>query len=158
MKQAIATLARLVQASIIIAAITFSPAPTYCASPTITPIGVWETPDGDSRIRIEQCGTSLCGNIVWLRDPLEKGGGPALDSKNPDVRLRSRPLIGLPLLHGFVQNSDDPTIWSGGEIYDPTNGKTYSCRITVQDAGTLRVRGFVGLSVLGVTQIWRRLR
>ena len=48
--------------------------------------------------------------------------------------------------------------WSGGRIYNPEDGKTYKCKLTLQDDGTLKVRGYVGMSIFGKTQIWRRLR
>ena len=62
----------------------------------------------------------------------------------------------IELLTGFV--ADGPGKWSGGRIYNPEDGKTYKCKLTLQDDGTLKVRGYVGLSIFGKTQIWRRLR
>jgi uncharacterized protein (DUF2147 family) len=151
--------ARQVSATIMIAAsvVAVTPSRACCRALVPSPIGVWETPDGASRIRITFCGASLCGTIVWLRDPQSENGGAALDSKNPNPRLRSRRLIGLLLLHGFVQGPDDQKLWGSGKIYDPSDGKTYSCQITAVDARTLQVRGYVGLSMFGVTQIWRRI-
>jgi uncharacterized protein (DUF2147 family) len=99
----------------------------------------------------------LCGTIVWLKDPLGDDGKPAVDSKNPDPGLRSQRLVGLKLLSGFEQTSDDPDAWRGGTIYDPDDGRTYSCNLTLQDKNTLKVRGYVGFSLLGKTQIWNRI-
>ena len=121
------------------------------------PIGIWSTDGNDSHVKIEKCGTSLCGTIVWLKQPLGDDGKPAVDSKNPDPSLRSQKLVGLRLLSGFAQTSDDPNVWKGGKIYDPDDGRTYSCNLTVQDAKTLKVRGYVGFSLLGKTQIWNRI-
>lgn len=129
-----------------------------CSPIAASPIGVWETPDGASQIEIKKCGTSLCGTIVWLSDPHDRSGGEARDSKNPDPRLRARPLVGLPLLHGLIQDPSNREVWRGGEIYDPSDGKTYSCRITVESPTALRIRGFVGLPIFGVAQVWHRVK
>ena len=51
----------------------------------------------------------------------------------------------------------DGDVWSGGEILDPQNGKTYRCKVWLEDKGKkLNVRGFIGVSVLGRTQVWIR--
>jgi uncharacterized protein (DUF2147 family) len=129
----------------------------HAASSELNPLGTWATQGDDSHVKIETCGTSLCGTIVWLKDPLGDDGKDAVDSKNPDPSLRSQKLVGLSLLNGF-EPTDDPTVWKNGRIYNPEDGRTYSCNLTVQDANTLRVRGYVGFSLLGETQIWNRVR
>jgi uncharacterized protein (DUF2147 family) len=123
-----------------------------------SPVGVWSTDGNDSHVKIEKCGTNLCGTIVWLKDPLGDDGKPAVDSKNPDPSLRTQKLVGLRLLSGFEQADGDPNVWKGGTIYDPDDGRTYSCNLTVQDQKTLKVRGYVGFSLLGKTQIWNRVQ
>jgi uncharacterized protein (DUF2147 family) len=92
-----------------------------------------------------------------LQDPFEKDGSDALDTKNPDPRSRTRKILGMQMLNGFVQDKDRPNVWNNGEIYDPDSGKTYSCRLTLENTRRLRVRGYVGLTILGVTQIWSRV-
>ena len=127
------------------------------AGDDLSPVGVWSTNGNDSHVRIEKCGTNLCGTIIWLKDPLGDDGKPAVDSKNPDPSLRHQQLVGLKLLSGFEQTNDDPTVWRGGKIYDPDDGRTYSCNLTVQDQKTLKVRGYLGFALLGKTQIWNRV-
>jgi uncharacterized protein (DUF2147 family) len=126
------------------------------AENAVTPIGTWATAGGKSHVQIKDCGGKLCGTIVWLKNPHDKNGKDSIDSKNPDPGLRTRKILGLPLLNGFVQDGDS-NVWAGGEIYDPDNGKTYSCKLTMQNDGTMRVRGYVGFSLLGQTQIWTRV-
>jgi uncharacterized protein (DUF2147 family) len=121
----------------------------------MTPVGVWATERAGARVKIEDCGGKLCGTLIWLKEPLDKQGKDKLDSSNPDASLRSRKLIGLALLRDFVP--DGAAVWSGGKIYDPDDGKTYSCNLTMQDAKTMRVRGYIGFSLLGKTQIWTRV-
>lgn len=122
-----------------------------------TPVGTWLTEEGKSRIEISRCGEELCGRIVWLREPNEPDGSPKLDDENPDPQLRDRPILGLQILSGFTRASEDGTEWEDGTIYNPENGKTYSCTIAVREDGTLRVRGYVGIPLLGETQIWQRV-
>jgi uncharacterized protein (DUF2147 family) len=107
-------------------------------------------------VKIEDCGGKLCGSLIWLKQPLDKEGKDKIDSQNPDPSLQSRKLLGLPLLNGFVSDGDE-TVWSGGTIYNPDDGKTYSCKLTMQDSKTMKVRGYIGISLLGKTQVWKRV-
>jgi uncharacterized protein (DUF2147 family) len=127
------------------------------AQPPPSPIGVWATENGKAHIQIHDCGGKLCGTIVWLKQPLGKDGKDARDSRNPDPGLRMRKILGMPLLSDFVPDGGDPNAWKGGTIYNPNNGKTYSCNLTLEDSKTLRVRGYVGLSMFGATQVWTRV-
>lgn len=118
-------------------------------------LGVWETKEGKSKVEIMECGGKLCGTIIWLAEPLDEEGRPKVDKNNPDPALKARPIIGLPLLNGFVA-SEDSNVWTDGTIYNPEDGETYSCTMTLQEDGTLKVRGYVGLPLFGKTQIWTR--
>jgi uncharacterized protein (DUF2147 family) len=121
------------------------------------PIGVWATENGKAHIQIQDCGGKLCGTIVWLKQPLGKDGKDARDSHNPDPNLRMRKILGMPLLSDFVPDDGDPNAWKDGTIYNPNNGKTYSCNLTLENPQTLRVRGYLGLSIFGETQTWTRV-
>lgn len=96
----------------------------------------------------------LCGAIAWLRQPLDKTGHTKTDIHNPDKRLAERPICGMPLLWHFVP--DGAGHWSGGFIYNPNNGETYHAEMTARPDGTLGLRGYVGVSLLGQTQTWTR--
>ena len=117
------------------------------------PIGLWET--GESHIEIYHCGDLLCGRIVALDEPLGADGQPKTDKENPDPALRTRPILGMDLVAGFSRKSDRQ--WVKGSIYDPRDGKTYKCKMTLQKDGTLKVRGYVGLSLFGKTVVWTRI-
>ena len=117
------------------------------------PAGIWDT--GSSHVEIHACGDLLCGRIVALDEPLDEDGNEKLDKENPDPALRSRPIIGMDLIAGFSRKSE--TKWVDGTIYDPRDGKTYQCIMTLQGDGTLKVRGFVGLSLFGKTVVWTRV-
>ena len=98
------------------------------------------------------------GKIVWLKEPLDEiTGEPKLDDENEDPALRSRPVMGLMLLRDFEFDGDDE--WTDGKIYDPKNGKTYSCYMEFRDDSkdNLKVRGYIGFSMIGRTTYWTRI-
>jgi uncharacterized protein (DUF2147 family) len=116
--------------------------------------GIWLTNGDDpAKIQIYKSGEKFYGKIIWLKTPLDNGT-PKVDKNNPDKTKRTSPIIGLALLSGFKFNNDDA--WKGGVIYDPQNGKTYSCNISLKDKNTLKVRGYIGISLLGRTEVWTR--
>ena len=121
-----------------------------------TVTGTWLTPGGKSHVKIEKCGTKLCGKIIWLRDPNGPDGKPKVDAKNPNSMKKTRPILNLEILNGFAKDGDN--VWDDGEIYNPEDGKVYDCKLTLTDPNTLRVRGYVGISLFGQTQIWKRVR
>jgi uncharacterized protein (DUF2147 family) len=113
--------------------------------------GEWLTQGGGGKVRIAPCAGKadrLCGHISWLQPADAK----ALDSNNPDPKLKTRPVLGIPMLWGF--QSAGPGKWTGGKIYDPNSGKTYDSRLGVTGAGTLKVEGCV--AVLCQAQTWKR--
>lgn len=119
-------------------------------------IGVWEPSHGKARVKIEKIGEKYYGKIVWLREPNdEETGEPKTDRNNPDEALRSTPLRGYRILKDFVFTGDGE--WTEGTIYDPENGNNYSCTIKMKDANTLDIRGYIGVSAFGRTDVWKRL-
>jgi uncharacterized protein (DUF2147 family) len=100
---------------------------------------------------------TLLGRIAWVRDPLDSLGQPARDSRNPDATLRSRFIIGLPMLTGMRQ--DDATHWSEGRIYDARAGKTYRASMELVHPDTLRIKGFIQIGFFkpGRTATWVRV-
>jgi uncharacterized protein (DUF2147 family) len=115
--------------------------------------GTWLTQAGDARVKINKCGGgSICGVIVWLREPHDTATGQlATDSKNPNPALARRPMIGLPLFSGMQPAG--PNKWSG-QIYNADDGSNYASSITVTGADSLRVEGCVGALCGGET--WTR--
>lgn len=68
-------------------------------------------------------------------------------------KQKGRPIIGL----GIIENlKKEGNIYTGGTILDPENGETYSCKIKLVTENKLKVRGFLGFSLLGRTQYWIR--
>ncbi len=118
-------------------------------------LGVWLSGSKKAHVEIYKQGDKFYGKIVWLRDPLDDQGKPKVDKNNPDKGKKTVPLIGLNLLKGFEFDEDE---WEDGTIYDPENGKTYSCVITLKDKNTMNVRGYIGISMIGRTEAWLRVK
>lgn len=114
--------------------------------------GTWLNGDGDGLVEIRLTDAGLSGVI---RGSATTGTDrPDHDHLNPDPELRERPLVGLQIFDGFEY--DGHAAWSGGTIYDPNSGKTWQCRLQLVDRDTLRVRGYVGIALLGRTETWKR--
>ncbi|HKC69341.1 MAG TPA: DUF2147 domain-containing protein [Bacteroidia bacterium] len=113
-------------------------------------IGTWLTGSGKGKVQIYKEGDKYNGKIVWLKEPTYPDGKPKVDKNNPDEAQKTKPLLGLNMLKGFIFDEDK---WVDGTIYDPENGKTYSCKITWNN-GKLDVRGYIGISLIGRTDTW----
>lgn len=114
-------------------------------------VGTWVTEGGKSNVKISAGGGAYSGKLTWLREPL-RDGKPKVDAKNENASLRSRPIVGLSLLSGFSFKGDH---WEG-KIYNPEDGKTYSCQLKLRNAKTLEVRGYVMNPAFGKTQVWTK--
>jgi uncharacterized protein (DUF2147 family) len=119
-------------------------------------LGLWETGNGKARVQIKKYGNSYYGQIVWLKEPLNEEGKPKVDKNNPDETKRKTPLLGYRMLLGFEYIGEKK--WEKGTIYDPESGNTYNSKIEMSDNNTLDIRGFIGVSVFGRTDTWKRLQ
>ena len=119
-----------------------------------TVLGKWKLSTGTAIVEVYQSGGVYNGRIVWLKNPTQPDGTPAVDSKNPNANLRSRKLMGLNMLSGLKASNGE---YSGGKIYDPGNGKTYNCSMKV-DGKVLKVRGSLDKKgLIGRTMDWFRV-
>jgi uncharacterized protein (DUF2147 family) len=116
-------------------------------------LGNWFTEENRAVVEIYPCDDRYCGKVVWLKEPKNEDGTDKLDTKNRDPSKRDRTIIGLNLVWDFTY--DKANRWVDGKIYDPDNGKTYSCKTTLE-GDELKVRGYIGFSLLGRTTIWTR--
>ena len=120
-------------------------------------VGVWLNTNHRGHIQIYKQGGTYFGKLIWISEPNDPATGkPKTDSRNTDESKRSRPLINLPLMYNFKY--DGGSVWSDGKIYNPEDGKEYNCKLTLKDPNTLNVRGYVGISLLGKTQTWTRIK
>ncbi len=109
-------------------------------------IGQYYTPKKDGKIQLYKVGNHYVGKLIW-------GKSNRKDFKNPNAALRSRDLIGMVFLTNFVYDDGE---YKDGKIYDPQSGKTYSSKMWLSN-GNLKVRGFVGVSLLGRTEVFTRI-
>ena len=115
--------------------------------------GLWYNDIKSAKILISKTSEGkFTGKVVWLKEPL-KNGKPKLDELNADPKSRTRPRLGLQVLSDFVKDGDKK--YTDGTIYDPLNGKTYSCNIT-NSGSTLSIRGYIGISLFGRTTVWSK--
>ena len=126
-------------------------------------VGYWLVESRDAVIQIEQQGDQYEGRIVWqLHDTYGPEDGPELsgktvtDRKNPDPALRSRPLTGLRMLWG-LRFDPDRAAWVDGRVYNSDNGKVYHCEIRMLSNDRLRLRGYIGVTLLGGNTMWTRV-
>ncbi|MBT8145691.1 MAG: DUF2147 domain-containing protein [Gammaproteobacteria bacterium] len=117
-----------------------------------SPAGLWksvneETGEAESIVEIFEESGELKGKIVSLLNPPE----PNPLCTECKGEKKDLPVMGLEIIWGLEQDGET---WEGGNILDPNNGVTYNCRLRVNEDGSLEVRGFVGIALLGRTQIW----
>ena len=118
-------------------------------------VGKWKLEDGSAIVEVYQQGNVFNGKIVWLQNPTEEDGSPAVDNNNLDAKLRTRQLIGLNMLSNLTKKGEE---YTGGSIYDPGNGKTYNCSMKVE-GDILHVRGSLDKrGLLGRTMDWFRVK
>ncbi len=124
-----------------------------------SPIGYWKTIDDvtgkpKSILEIYNAGNNtLSGRVLKIYPSPGKDENEVCDACKGS--RHNQRIVGMVVLEGMKQSGVQ---WSGGQILDPKNGKTYSCTIKVIANGTkLNVRGYIGLSILGRTQTWIRV-
>ena len=122
-----------------------------------TPVGLWKTIDDDGKtekslVRISESGGVLSGKIEKVFDPAKQD---STCDKCTDER-KDKPVLGMVILRDLKQDPDDKEIWTGGEVLDPNNGKTYRARLKPLDGGKqLQMRGYLGPFYR--TQVWQRV-
>jgi uncharacterized protein (DUF2147 family) len=117
-------------------------------------LGTWYTGDKESQVRIVNCGGALCGNLVWLKEPNDPATGrPKTDKNNADASKQSRPLLGVPIVLGMKPSGSGQ--WSG-EVYNASDGKTYSGSFMLTGPNTADLKGCV-LGFLCKSQTWTRV-
>lgn len=129
-------------------ALALSVAPTQVNGQTSTVLGDWREPQG-SVIRIEKCPSGVCLRLIGL----SRNAPSSTDVHNPDPTQRQRALCGLEIGRQF--HFTDPSHASGGTLYDPKSGNTYHGAMVVE-GDVLKLRGYVGISIFGRTEVWRR--
>lgn len=122
-----------------------------------TPEGLWrtiddETGEASSHVRIESRNGLLYGTVEEILN-LEKKRD--LCDKCPGDRM-GLPIEGLEIMRDMKPDGDE---WVGGSILDPKKGKVYKAKISLNDTGeALTIRGYIGISLIGRSQVWERIK
>ncbi|ADB42160.1 DUF2147 domain-containing protein [Spirosoma linguale] len=121
-------------------------------------VGRWLSSKKRNQVQIYKQGNKYFGKLVWMLEPNEPGTSKLkVDKANPDEKLRNRPLMQMVLLTNLTYKGNN--VWSDGEIYNPEDGKTYNCEVTLKDPNSIDLRGYVmGLSFLGKSKTWTRVK
>ena len=117
-------------------------------------VGEWYNSEEDVMITLFEDGQTVSGKITWMKLPNHENGKPKTDPLNPDEKLRSRARMGMVMMSGFTHIAGK--VWDNGILYDPKKGKTYSGMMTLKDANTLDLRGYIGFSFIGSSSTWTR--
>ena len=112
-------------------------------------LGEWLAESKDGKVLIYKQGEKYFGKISWGKD------GDKKDVNNPDEKLRTQAIVGLVILKGFEFTGK---AWEDGTIYDPKSGKTYSSTIKMKKPNELDIRGYIGISLLGRTTVWTKVK
>jgi uncharacterized protein (DUF2147 family) len=113
------------------------------ASPAPSPLGTWSTANGHGVVAIAPCGDAFCGKIVGIDRKLA-------EPMPMDVHGHSQCV--LTIITNQRRKADGTWL---GEITDPPDGSTYQATFRLVEDGNLHLRGFIGIPLLGATQIWR---
>lgn len=118
-------------------------------------LGKWLNSSGEGQIEIYKKGEKYYGKLAWIKDPNTENGKPKTDFKNPNASLRTKPVLGLEIVKDFVYEDGR---WVDGKVYDPKTGKSYSGNISLENSNQLNMRGYVGISIIGRTEVWKRVK
>lgn len=121
------------------------------------PTGLWWADGGSAQVQIAEEADELRGRVVWLRSPFDADGCPLVDRQNPDPEQRERPLVGIDILSGLHPDTSQPDSWTGGRVYDPGSGRSFSCALEMRGPDRMELRGYLGLRLLGRTTTWIRV-
>ncbi len=127
--------------------------PTLMLSQSV--IGKWKTIDdktGDAKSIVDVYSKSgkIYAKVVDILD-LEHKNSVCVKCSGED---KNKSILGLTIIKGLTKNGSE---YNSGEILDPENGKLYSCALSLESKDKLKVRGYIGFSLLGRTQYWYRV-
>lgn len=116
--------------------------------------GKWKTIDdinGEAKsiVEIYEEAGKVYGKVVEIFNP-EKRDKLCVECEGKD---KNKPVLGLVVIKGLEKDGDE---YNNGKILDPENGKLYKCYIVLEDTDKLKIRGYIGFSLLGRTQYWER--
>ncbi|MFY1046745.1 DUF2147 domain-containing protein [Chryseobacterium sp. GP-SGM7] len=120
-------------------------------------MGNWESIDGDIKLKFEifRQNKKYFGKLLWASNMFEADGKtPKKDFKNPDVKLKNRSRQNIVNITNLTFEDGE---YSGGKLYNPTDGNFYNLKAKLTDINNLQFRGYMGVSLLGKTMKFRRI-
>jgi uncharacterized protein (DUF2147 family) len=128
-----------------------------------TIVGVWQQIDHESGKVASHIKIYKGSNGKYFGKIIKLLNQPANQPKNPkcqkcpkkDYRY-NQPFIGMNVLTN-LKASKDLRSASGGKALAPKKGKIFNCQIKLtNDNKKLKVRGYIGVPAIGLTQTWIR--
>ncbi len=121
-----------------------------------TVFGKWKSIDSETGkteaiIEIYKVNDKAYAKIIDILNPVDKNK-ICIYCKGKN---KNQPILGMVILDGLKEDGDE---WSGGKIIDPKNGNTYKCYIELKSANNLKLRGYIGISLFGRTEYWKRFQ
>ena len=124
-------------------------------SPSLQAVGRWQVNNDEGKpggqVETYIVDGKLFGKVTQLRPGRQPGDVCTKCSGD----LKDKPILGMVFLKDFRPEGD---AWVGGTVVDPDNGREYKGKIWNEGPNSLKLRGFIGFSLLGRTQVWTRLR
>jgi uncharacterized protein (DUF2147 family) len=157
LSQPIRTVIRFMRNSLMPFMLLLSAAATAsAAAQSVSPEGNWLTEKKSGIVEIYRCtgDDTLCGRLVWFQIKPDDPNPQGLDLKNPDPARRNQLLCGLTFMSRFKLAESNS--WEDGTVYDPDSGNTYHATMKLQADGMLRLRGYIGISLIGASEVWTR--
>lgn len=119
-------------------------------------LGKWHSMDPDtgskeSVIEVYLEGDKLYGKIIEILKEEDKDK-KCIECTGKD---KNKPIEGLVIVRGLQKDGDE---WNEGKILDPKNGKLYKCYVTLEEENKLKLRGYIGFSLMGRTEYWYRVK
>ena len=110
-----------------------------------------ETGDAKSIVEIYKQDGKIYGKVVESLNK-DRKDAKCVDCPGSD---KGKPVQGLVIIKGLEKDGDE---YNDGKILDPQSGKLYKCLIELENPNKLKVRGYIGFSLIGRTQYWHRVK
>ena len=118
--------------------------------------GKWESSDKNLIVQVFMQDNKFFGKIIWYSDTGGKPMDYGTDKRNPDPKLRSRKILGMPVLSGMTYEPATNS-WENGTIYESKNGREWSASIHIDKNGLLQVKGYWHFKFIGRTMTFTRV-
>lgn len=118
-------------------------------------LGEWWTEGNEGRVKFARYNDGTYRGTTTCCEHKNDPKNPGIDKENPNPALRTRSTLGIVLIWGLKFDGGE---WVDGHVYNPRDGKTYRMKVSKVDHDTIKIRGYMGIELLGQTQVWKRAR